>query len=215
MTPENRPIFRHAWVQLPYYAWLVFLWMLLWGQFTWLSLVTGILVTIFVNTVFRLPNIELSGRVSLVWSVVFAAQFLWAVMRGSLHIAAQVLDFRKQPSAGIVGVKLPQADDLLMTHVSVVCSLIPGSLVLEADRATHTLYFHVLGIKNEAEAEAFRQQVLQWERRVVRAVGSRAQNEWMKQHQEELTVPIGPSSRRERRDEPPADVGPPDAGKAV
>lgn len=189
MTPEHRPIFRHAWVQLPYYAWLVLLWMLLWGQFTWLAFFTGVLVTVFVNTVFRLPNIELSGRVSPLWAVVFAAQFLWAVVRGSLHIAAQVLNFSKQPSAGIVGVRLPQADDLLMTHVSVVCSLIPGSLVLEADRTTHTLYFHVLGIHNEDEAEAFRQSVLEWERRVVRAVGSRAQNEWMKQHQAELTAP--------------------------
>lgn len=189
MTPEHRPIFRHAWVQLPYYAWLVVLWMLLWGQFTWLAFVTGVLVTIFVNMVFRLPNIELSGRVSPFWSIVFAVQFLGSVVSGSLHIAWQVLNFGKQPSAGIVGVRLPQADDLLMTHVSVVCSLIPGSLVLEADRVTHTLYFHVLGIKNENDVEKFRQNVLRWERRVVRAVGSRSQNEWMKQHQAELEAP--------------------------
>ncbi len=189
MSPQSRPLLKLAWAQLPYYAWLVLLWMLLWGQFTWMSFLTGFLVMAFVNRVFRLPNIELSGRVSILWSIVFAVQFLVSVAIGSIHIAWQVLRFWKQPSAAIVGVKLPQADDLIMTHVSVVCSLIPGSLVLEADRQTHTLYFHVLGLGDASDAEYFRQDVLRWERRVVRAVGSREQNEWMKKHWAEMQTP--------------------------
>ena len=51
----------------------------------------------------------------------------------------------------------------------------PGSLIVDADRDRRILYLHVIGVRNEADVEAQRESVLGWERRIVRAVGSRAQ----------------------------------------
>ncbi|MGP6169720.1 Na+/H+ antiporter subunit E [Microbacterium sp. A196] len=177
MSPESNPraIVRDILMQLPFLAWLIVLWMLVWNQFTVLSFVTGLLVAIFVTRVFRLPTIELSGRINLWYVVLFAVQFVWAIVRGAVAVTIQVFDFRRQPGAAIIGVDLRYADDLIMTHVSITASLIPGSLVVETDRDRGILYLHVIGVRNLDDVEEQRAGVLRWERRIVRALGSPAQ----------------------------------------
>ncbi|GAA3934508.1 Na+/H+ antiporter subunit E [Microbacterium soli] len=173
MSPESkRGVLRDTLLQLPFLLWLTVLWMLLWHQFTPLALVTGILVAIFVTRVFRLPTVELVGRVNLWYALVFVVLFLGAVVAGAVSVAVQVFDFRRQPGAAIVGVPLRYADDIVTTHVSVTASLIPGSLVVESDRKRRILYLHVIGMHSRADVDAFREEVLRWERRIVRAVGT-------------------------------------------
>lgn len=175
VTPISR--WQRLWRQLPFFVWLIALWMLLWGQFTVLAFVTGLIVAVFVTRVFRLPPVELSGRVNLWWGFLFVVEFLWAVVRGSLLVAYQVFDWRRQPGAAIIAVKLRTDDDLIQTHVGITASLIPGSLILEADRDRRTLYLHVIGVYTEEQLAAQHRSVLHWEERIVRAVGSRAQRE--------------------------------------
>lgn len=164
-----------VWRQLPFFVWLIALWMLLWGQFTVLAFVTGLVAAIFVTRIFRLPPVELSGRVNLWWGIVFFVEFLGALVRGSLTVAWQVYDGRRQPGTAIIAVPLRTDDDLIMTHTAVTASLIPGSLIVDADRDRRILYLHVLGVRNDADLEKQRASVLHWEERIVRAVGSRAQ----------------------------------------
>ena len=66
--------------QLPFFLWLLALRMLLWGQFTWLAALTGLIVAIFVTRVFRRPPVELSGRVNLWYGFVFVVTFFAAVV---------------------------------------------------------------------------------------------------------------------------------------
>ncbi len=172
-----RPALRRLWRQLPFFVWLVVLWMLLWGQLTVLALVTGVIVAVVVTRVFRLPPVEMSGRVNVWWGLVFALEFVAALVRGSLTVAWQVLDWRRKPGAAVIAVRLRSDDDLIMTHVAVTASLIPGSLILEADRDRRILYLHVIGVRSDAALEKQRRSVLHWEERIVRAVGSRAQLE--------------------------------------
>jgi multicomponent Na+:H+ antiporter subunit E len=98
-------------------------------------------------------------------------------------VTVQVFDFRRQPGAAIIGVQLRYADDLIMTHVSVTSSLIPGSLVVETDRDRRILYLHVIGVRTLDDVERQRQGVLRWERRIVRALGSPAQYRALKADQ--------------------------------
>ena len=184
MTPETkRFVLRDIWVQLPFLVWLIVLWMLVWNQFTVLSFVTGLVVAIFVTRVFRLPTVELSGRVNLWYGFLFVVQFLWAVVMGAVDVTIQVFDFRRQPGAAIIAVPLQYPDDLIMTHVSVTASLIPGSLVVEADRDRGILYLHIVGVRNLDDVEHQRAGVLRWERRIVRALGSPAQYRALKADQ--------------------------------
>jgi multicomponent Na+:H+ antiporter subunit E len=72
-------------------------------------------------------------------------------------------------------VPLRTDDDLIMSHTAVTASLIPGSLIVEADRDRRVLYLHIIGVRSLEDVEAQRRNVLLWEARIVRAVGSRAQ----------------------------------------
>lgn len=175
MSPGTRHFWRDLGVQLPFLAWLVVLWMLLWAQFTPLSFVTGLVVAIFVTRVFRLPTVELSGRINVWFALILGVQFLFAVMRGALAVAVQVFDVRRHPGTAIIAVPLRYSDDLMMTHVSVASSLIPGSLIVEADRDRQILYLHVIGVRSMADVEKQREGVLRWEKRIVRALGNPAQ----------------------------------------
>ncbi|MFT4280357.1 Na+/H+ antiporter subunit E [Microbacterium sp.] len=173
MSPKS--VVVTVWRQLPFFVWLVALWMLLWGQFTVLAALTGVVVAVFVTRVFRLPAVELSGRVNLWWGLIFVGEFLLALIRGSLTVAFQVLDWRRQPGTAIIAVPLVTDDDLIMTHVAVTASLIPGSLIVDIDRDRRVLYLHVIGVRDLEQVEEQRRSVQHWEERLVRVVGSRAQ----------------------------------------
>jgi multicomponent Na+:H+ antiporter subunit E len=172
---DKRGLWVRVWRQLPFFVWLVALWMMLWGQWSWTSFLTGVVGAVVVTRVFRLPPVELSGRVNLWYGAIFIVEFLVALVRGSLTVAWQVLDFRRQPGAAIVAVPLRVDDDLIMTHTAVTASLIPGSLIVDADRDRRILYLHVIGVRSARDVERQRESVRAWERRIVLAVGSRAQ----------------------------------------
>ncbi len=168
----RRRIRRDILLQLPFMLWLVLLWLLLWHQFTPLAVVSGIVMAVFVTRVFRLPTVELLGRINLWHSLVFIVRFIAAVVMGAVRVTIQVFDFRRQPGAAIVEVPLRYADDIVTTHVAVTASLIPGSLVVESDRDRRTLYLHVIGVCSRDDVDRFRAEVLRWELRIVRAVGT-------------------------------------------
>lgn len=173
MSPSRRAqvsLFLH---QLPLMLWLIALWMLLWGQFTWLAFVTGLVMAVFVTRVFRLPPVELSGRINLWYGLIFVVTFLGAVIKGSLIVAWQVLDVRREPGAAIIAVPLRVDDDVIMAHTAITASLIPGSLIVDVDRENRTLYLHTIGVRSDEDAEHQRRIVLGWEARITRAVGSR------------------------------------------
>ena len=172
---EKKSIMLQLWKQLPFFVWLVALWMLLWGQFTWLAFFTGVVAAVLVTRTFRLPPVELSGRVNIFYGAIFVLEFLWALVVGSLTVAWQVYDLRRQPGAAIIAVPLLIDDDLIMTHTAVTASLIPGSLIVDADRDRRILYLHVIGARNEADIGKQRESVQGWEKRIVMAVGSSAQ----------------------------------------
>ena len=175
MSPDGKHTpWTALWRQLPFFLWLIALWMLLWGQFTVLAAVTGIIVALFVTRIFRLPAVELSGRVNLWRGLVFVCEFLFSLVRGSLLVAWQTVSPR-YPGTAIIAVPLVTNDDLIMTHVAVTASLIPGSLIVDVDRDRRILYLHVIGVSDAASIERQRRSVEHWEERIVRAVGTHAQ----------------------------------------
>ena len=84
MSPTSS-VAAAVWRQLPFFVWLVALWMLLWGQFTVLAAVTGLVVALVVTRIFRLPPVELSGRVNLWYGAVFIVLF-WLVVEFATYV---------------------------------------------------------------------------------------------------------------------------------
>jgi multicomponent Na+:H+ antiporter subunit E len=170
---KGRELGWRIWQQLPLLVALVLLWMLLWGQISWLSLVSGVLVSVGVTRMFYLPPVELSGRFNPFWFVVFLARFLGDLVVASFQVAFQAIRPRGVTSNAVIAVDLVTRSDFVMTLTSIVISLIPGSIVLEVDRADSILYLHALNVRDTVGVERLRAKVLSVERSLVRALGSK------------------------------------------
>ena len=161
------------WQQLPLLVVLVVLWMLLWGSFSWLNLVTGILLAVIVTRVFYLPAVELAGRFNIIWFVVSLVRFVVDLVVASFQVAFRAFAPKSVTSNAVIGVELVSRSDFIMTVTAIAVSLIPGSIVVEADRDGGILYLHVLGVRDIEAVEKARATVLDTEAQIIRAMGSR------------------------------------------
>jgi multicomponent Na+:H+ antiporter subunit E len=186
------------WRQVPLLLWLVVLWTLLWDQVSVLSVVTGILLALLVTRVFYLPPVELPGRLDPLGLVVFVGRFVFDLVRASFQVAWLAVDPRRVPTSSIVAVQLSTKSDLSLTLTALAVSLVPGSLVVEADRQDDILYLHVLGTETQADIEKARADVVAVEERIVRAIGSRDDVRRVNLARADRSLPPITSSRRQR-----------------
>ncbi|WP_427869112.1 Na+/H+ antiporter subunit E [Leucobacter luti] len=159
--------------ELPLLVGLVVLWMMLWQEISPMSLVSGIVVAIFVMRVFYLPPVELAGRFNPWYALRFLGYFLWNLSKASWEVAWLAVKPGPPPATSIIAVRLTTRSDFIITAVGLTISLIPGSLVAEVDRFASTLYLHVLGTPTQKEITAMRRDVRHLEYLLVHAVGSR------------------------------------------
>jgi multicomponent Na+:H+ antiporter subunit E len=166
--------------QLPLLAGLVVLWMLLWGSFTWLNLLTGILLALLVSVIFYLPAVQLSGRMNPWFTFTFLARLLGDIARASTEVALLTLRPRLKLTNAIIQVPLRTRSDLILTWTAVATSIVPGSIVVDIDRVNSTLYLHVLNMKSLEQTDRFREGVMKTEKRIVSAFGSHEDIERMR-----------------------------------
>ncbi|WP_104193851.1 Na+/H+ antiporter subunit E [Cryobacterium sp. M25] len=159
--------------QAPLFLGLVLLWMLLWGSFSWLNLLTGTLLATLVSVGFYLPAVELGLRLNPWYTVLYLIRLGFDIVRGSLQVAVLALSPRYTPSNAIVAVHLRTRSDFILTLTGVSTSIVPGAIVVDVDRVQSTLYLHVLNVAHPEQVERFRNGVLAEERRIVMALGSR------------------------------------------
>lgn len=159
--------------QLPLFLGLVLLWALLWGRFSWLNLLTGVLFAAIVSVVFYLPAVQLSGRINLWRSAWLFVRLFWDIVRASVNVSWLALGPGYTASNAILAVHLRTRSDLILTWTAVATSIVPGSIVVDIERVDSTLYLHVINMHDAAETDKFRASVLATERRIVMAFGSR------------------------------------------
>ncbi|PWR06696.1 Na+/H+ antiporter subunit E [Micromonospora acroterricola] len=156
-------------------GWLVVVWNLLWGEVSWANLAGGLLVGGGVLLFFPLPAVTFAGRLRVRALVVFAVRFGVELVSASLHVARIAVQPGYRPRGAIIGVRLRVRTDLNLALTAEAVSLVPGTLILEVDRDSGTLYLHVLDTHGSAQLSIVRERTLAVERRVVRAVGSDAE----------------------------------------
>jgi multicomponent Na+:H+ antiporter subunit E len=156
-------------------VWLTLVWVALWGGLSVLNVVSGVIVALAVCLVFPLPPLPLKLHVRplrLGWLVL---HFLGDVVLASAEVAWKTLQFHRQPRNAVIEVDLRTHSDFVLAVVAEMVSLVPGSLVVEARRSTHTLFLHVLDAQDAAGVDKMRRQVFALERRVVLAFGTETQ----------------------------------------
>ncbi|MBX7268378.1 Na+/H+ antiporter subunit E [Micromonospora sp. Llam7] len=161
--------------QLIAYGWLVLVWNLLWGDFSWGNLLGGLLVAAAVLVFFPLPPVTFCGRLRLRGVLVFGGWFVVELVRASAHVARIAVQPGFTPRSAIIAVRLRVPTDLNLALTAEVLSLVPGTLIVEVDRDHGTLYVHVLDVRGPADLAASRDRIRAVERRIVAAVGSDAE----------------------------------------
>ncbi len=167
---------RASGLRPPTLLWLTLVWVAMWGDLSVFNVLSGLLVAVLVCLVFPLPSLKMHLRVRplrLAWLVV---HFMADVVRASIHVSWTTLQFHRQPVNAVIEIDLRTPSDFVLTLVAEMTSLVPGSLVVEARRSTHTLFLHVLDARDQAGVDKMRREVLALERRVVLALGTETEH---------------------------------------
>lgn len=149
-------------------------WCLLWGDVSVKSVLGGLLVALLVRWLFPMPVMGHELTLRPIAFVVFALRFLWDLVVSALQVAWYAVRPQPQPPGSVIAVQMASRSDLFLTFTGVLSTLIPGSVVVEAQRSTGTLFLHVIGAGTPEEVEEARQRVRDQEVRMLRAVARRS-----------------------------------------
>jgi multicomponent Na+:H+ antiporter subunit E len=158
--------------QLPLLAWLVLVWNLLWGTWSWANLLSGTLVALAVTLLLPLPPVVGGARIRPVSLLLFIGHFVVDLVSSGALVAWQTVRPRGIDRSAIITVQLRTDSDLLLTILTESLTLVPGSMVIDLDREQRTIALHVLHVRDERDVAQQRASVLAQEDRVVRAFGS-------------------------------------------
>lgn len=156
---------------LAFAAWLVVLWVLLWGSPTLANVLGGIAVAAAVLVAVPRPPAltdehaqlrPLALASLLVW-------FSWKLVEANLKVALAVVRPTSDLRTAVVRVELPGCPPGVLTLVANGVSLTPGTLTIEVEEEVPALLVHVMQFEGE---DALRADVWELERRTVAAVGS-------------------------------------------
>ncbi|HHU38664.1 MAG TPA: Na+/H+ antiporter subunit E [Propionibacterium sp.] len=153
---------------------LTVVWVVLWGQVNLVTILGGILVAVGITLVFPLLPIEWGGRLHPWGAVVLVGHLLKDLAVASFRLAVFAFG-RNMPTPGIVRIDLRSDSDLYQVNTAELVSVVPGTIVVDARRRSRTLYLHVFDLPDAELRDQVVADTLALERRVVRALGSRAE----------------------------------------
>ncbi len=165
---------------IPSLLWLTFIWCALWRDFGLASVAMGLILAFFALHLFKLPTLYFSNRFNPWYALTFTAYFIYQIAVASVQVLWLALTFKKPLRNSVVDVQLRTESDLWLTAVAHTLSLIPGSLVVDVDRAHRILYFHVLDSEGDESAQAFRDEAHKIENMILKAVGTKEDLEIVK-----------------------------------
>ncbi|MBK5249944.1 MAG: Na+/H+ antiporter subunit E [Actinomycetales bacterium] len=169
MSPQVK---RGRYDRWPMVVWLTLVWVLLWGHLTVANVLAGLVIGLLLVHFTPMPRVGFEGRVWLPGVVVLVARFVVDVLRASVQVSTQALRIGHHPHGAVIRVQLRSHSDLFLTLTAELCSLVPGSIVVEAHRLTGTLYVHVLDVDQAGGVDRAKLAVLEQERRVLSAFAS-------------------------------------------
>ncbi|MDN5807662.1 MAG: Na+/H+ antiporter subunit E [Brevibacterium sp.] len=158
--------------QLVLVFFLVVLWVMLWDAVSLMHILTGVVLALVVTRVFYLPPVVLSGRFNIIHALNYGLWFLYSLIQASVEVAWFAIRRRAVGAGSVIACDLRTSSDLLMTLVADTASLIPGSIIIDSDRAQGVLYLHVLDCDSEEKIFSAKKQVYHIEELLIRALGS-------------------------------------------
>jgi multicomponent Na+:H+ antiporter subunit E len=152
-------------------AWLVLVWLALWGEPSWVNLVSGLVIGSAIVAAFPLSR-GVRARVSVVALVRFAFAFVVALVVSTLEVLVLAVKPSPELRQGIIAVPLTASSPVSIAFIANTLSLTPGTLTVDLDETRSTLFVHALRFDSPEE---IRQKVHRLERLVLDAIGSEAE----------------------------------------
>lgn len=158
--------------RLPVVLGLAVVWVLLWGTFTPLTLVGGVLVALALTALFPLPTADDRLPIRPLAVLGLVAYLAYDLVVSAVGVAWQVLRYGPRATGAIIAVPLLSRSDRVVTVMANAFTLSPGTAVLQIDQDREVWYVYALGPRDAAAIERVRRQSLDLQRRVLAAVGS-------------------------------------------
>lgn len=159
-------------VRLLEIVWLTVVWVLLWGTFTPLSIVGGLVVGVAVIAVFRFPppGDRLPFRpVPLLGLVGYLA---YDMVVSGVGVSWQTLRHGPAARGAVLAVPLLSTSDRVVAVIANSLSLSPGAMALQIDQEHGLWFVYALGPRDRAGVEQTRRRTLDMQRRVIAALGT-------------------------------------------
>lgn len=154
-------------------VWFVVLWEALWGRFTLANLLSGVLVSLALVVIVRLPDAPLRSygvrRFRPLRALWFLVYFAVKVVQANLVLAWEIITPGDHTEPGIIGVPLPEVSDAVVTLIANAFTLTPGSLTIEVVQDPTVVYVHVLHLH---DPEKVRSELAHFAAIAVRAFGT-------------------------------------------
>ncbi|MFC7375187.1 Na+/H+ antiporter subunit E [Brachybacterium sp. GCM10030267] len=151
----------------------VALWCLLWGGFGLQNVLGGLLAAVLVFALFPMPPTGHELTLRPLRFAYFVLRFLADLCVSAVEVGWYAVRPQPPPPSSVIAVTMASRSDFFLTATGVLCTLIPGSVVVEAQRATGMLFLHTIGAGTPEEVERARRTVRAQEARLLRAVGRR------------------------------------------
>jgi multicomponent Na+:H+ antiporter subunit E len=148
-------------------AWLMLVWILLWGNFSAANVISGLAVALVITVLLPLPAVPVEGRLhplSLLWLVGLVA---WYLVVSSLQLAWLAVRPGPPPLSAVLRAHLAIKSDLVLALAVNMINLTPGTIVLEIDQVRRMIYVHVIDVGSERAVARFYRQIAQIERMLV------------------------------------------------
>lgn len=148
-------------------------WCLLWGGVDLKNVLGGMAAATLVFVLFPMPPTGRELTLRPLPFLVLVGRFVFDLFTSSVEVGWFAVRPAGQPRNSVIAVKMASRSDFFLTATGMLSTLIPGSVVVEAQRATGTLFLHVIGAATEEEAERARDRVRRQEERLLRALARR------------------------------------------
>lgn len=149
------------------------LWCLLWGTLDLRTVLGGAAAAVLVFWLFPMPPMGHELTLRPVSALRFLLRFLVDLCASAIQVGWYAIRPAPAPPGSVIAVQLASRSDFFLTMTGILCTLVPGSVVVEAQRATGMLFLHTIGPGTAEEVEAARADVLAQEERLLRAFARR------------------------------------------
>lgn len=152
--------------------WLTVVWVLLWGTFTPLTVVGGVVVAVLVLAVARQGPSTDRLPVRPLRLLGLVGYLVHDLLASGVEVSWQVLRYGPRARGAIISVPLLTSSERVVTLMASALSLAPGAMALEIDHDAGVWYVYALGPRGAADVERTWLRTMDMQRRVLATFGT-------------------------------------------